>query len=863
MKPLIARIQELEKELLASKEEVGMKGSLLEDSASIITAKDEQIASYTANIDKLSARVAASAEISGKERQEMELKLTSIMQDKDQTIESLRKQLESQVTGLHQEVSRSNDFFLETVETHADETEKLKQIISTHAATITAAQSDISKMRKIILNYEAEMTAAKLIVAQKDADLVETRKVHASALSAQDEELSFARDALSSARARIVEVEEEVHMQKEVLAVAKDEIQSLQSKLRAATASAATIPQEYIEQKADLERRLADAEAKAAQVVQLRKQVFELKATIAESSASTSNAASQRAAIYDALKLRVKGLISERDGFAEQVAELQDKVAHLQAASASATGAECSRTIEESATDSLEASNKIAELEKQVADLEASLSAQTSRELGRIAELEKQVAELEATLSTNATQKSREAGRVVELENQVSKLEAALMEASLVSQEAGKIAVLEKQAIDLETLAAKNAARHLEETEITNKLQKRVTELEADLMTRTNHHAEAVDMLKAQLDTLSNEKSLQTDLVATLQNQVSELQDHANHAAALQSQVSELQLSLAEASVYSREAAKTVELQDRVKELENTLAATVTQHSEAIHALNLHISTLSTEKKVLDDLVVTLRRQVTEFETDLAETSAKSREESKVLQETLSGAQTTSLALRETVSDQEDVIMSLKQQIARLQLELQKATESSAVSVISALEAKIKSLEESLADAQESVANLRVQLDSALVSEVQKTQPVSAALEEQVKKMAEELDSMRGQLETAEFRAQKKADQLIQFYENQTNELERSKSTVLSLTARVEELQAEIASCNSKIEERQAIIPELPDPVKSVFDLNDEPLVNESVEENSSNRAIMLRQKFETLIYTSSVTTEEVKILEE
>ncbi|KAJ3014435.1 UNVERIFIED_CONTAM: hypothetical protein HDU68_000282 [Siphonaria sp. JEL0065] len=70
------------------------------------------------------------------EKESNEARLDMIIKDKDMTIETMRKQIEMQVSGLFSEVSKSRELLVTQSETHAEDLRRLNNMIASQAAEL-------------------------------------------------------------------------------------------------------------------------------------------------------------------------------------------------------------------------------------------------------------------------------------------------------------------------------------------------------------------------------------------------------------------------------------------------------------------------------------------------------------------------------------------------------------------------------------------------------------------------------------------------------------------------------------------------------------------------------------------------------
>ncbi|KAI8848690.1 hypothetical protein BC829DRAFT_211435 [Chytridium lagenaria] len=163
-------------------------------------------------------------------KSEIEGRLSAVIQDKEQTIESLRQQIETQVLGLHSEVQKSKDLLKQTVEEAAAEKEALQAKLDAQIAEIADRVSSITTLKTEIEQLrshqylESDLTSTRQLLIVRESDLATAVANHGSALAARDEELHFAQDALSSARQKILALEEEIHVKSEALLGVKEEL---------------------------------------------------------------------------------------------------------------------------------------------------------------------------------------------------------------------------------------------------------------------------------------------------------------------------------------------------------------------------------------------------------------------------------------------------------------------------------------------------------------------------------------------------------------------------------------------------------------------------------------------------------------
>ncbi|KAJ3029720.1 UNVERIFIED_CONTAM: hypothetical protein HDU68_011333 [Siphonaria sp. JEL0065] len=87
---------------------------------------------------KVSAFISKDSAISylAHEKESNEARLDMIIKDKDMTIETMRKQIEMQVSGLFSEVSKSRELLVTQSETHAEDLKRLNNMIASQAAEL-------------------------------------------------------------------------------------------------------------------------------------------------------------------------------------------------------------------------------------------------------------------------------------------------------------------------------------------------------------------------------------------------------------------------------------------------------------------------------------------------------------------------------------------------------------------------------------------------------------------------------------------------------------------------------------------------------------------------------------------------------
>ncbi|ORY30491.1 hypothetical protein BCR33DRAFT_744912 [Rhizoclosmatium globosum] len=107
-----------------------------------IAQLESQVSLHEMTIDRLEDKVAAFASKDTavayliQEKEASEARLDMIIKDKDATIETMRRQIEMQVSGLFSEVSKSRELLVTQSEAHAEDLKRLNEIIAQQAAEL-------------------------------------------------------------------------------------------------------------------------------------------------------------------------------------------------------------------------------------------------------------------------------------------------------------------------------------------------------------------------------------------------------------------------------------------------------------------------------------------------------------------------------------------------------------------------------------------------------------------------------------------------------------------------------------------------------------------------------------------------------
>ncbi|KAI9352273.1 hypothetical protein DFJ73DRAFT_830392 [Zopfochytrium polystomum] len=147
--------------------------------------KDSLIAELNAKIAELTAAAII-------DKQSLEVQLKAIVEDKDQTIESLRGHIESQVIGLHAEVAKSQAVLADTLSGHNLEKEALISTIRIHEESQTKMTADLASAKAEIATLTQALKAQEANL-DVESNVREMDKLRRRTEEAQDEAAAAAR----------------------------------------------------------------------------------------------------------------------------------------------------------------------------------------------------------------------------------------------------------------------------------------------------------------------------------------------------------------------------------------------------------------------------------------------------------------------------------------------------------------------------------------------------------------------------------------------------------------------------------------------------------------------------------------------
>ncbi|KAJ3414113.1 hypothetical protein HDV05_007057 [Chytridiales sp. JEL 0842] len=608
---LKTRISELEAQLVSaagqSEEEKGKAAaSHLEEISQLKVALEEKgsiIDTLTTELNNLTAAAAGAEQIGAEKDQAL-----ALLEERDKTISGLQAELTL--------LQEQEQFSQEIRQAHLSEHQSLQKTIEDQAAsiadkeaTLSAFSKEIQALKEIIRIRDVELSQAHDIISTRDTDLKFASSAHSAALAARDEELNYSRDALSSSRQKILDLEEEAHMSKVALNTMKEDMNRiLSAPPQVETVQDPELVRQNDEFQQKIERLQEDLEMKEEKIAQMSAMIEEMKAS------HESKVVALQAELAESTSSLRTELERASDSFNESQLEIQQlKTTILQAS----TSLEQSLTEKQSLTDELSRlQSEFATFKAEAEELRASAVADaSSRSSGEVLALNTSLEEMKESKNMLEVQlkETKEALQIevdkvalfkeqedekAQLEAEVGRLREELEEVQISFEKSeSDVYSLKKALVDAEAafkaMEAQKGSVEVDSAEVEGlKMKVRVLEKELEGLGESTSHqlsekAKEVDELKAQLVNATNSAKSSHSLKEALEVAQSELHQLKSQLDLL---VPELDGSLAEKLTTMTESRdrEVGELTTKNQQLEESVAAMVLlqeKHQEALARL--------------------------------------------------------------------------------------------------------------------------------------------------------------------------------------------------------------------------------------------------------------------------------------